>query len=357
LKVDPIYAPIAKRFYDNPQELADAFAKAWYKLTHRDMGPLSRYLGPLVPAEPQLWQDPVPAVDHELIGDKDIAALKAKILASGLSISRLVTTAWASAVTFRGSDKRGGANGARIRLAPQKNWEVNQPAELAKVLQRLEAIQKDFNSSQTGGKKVSLADLIVLGGCAAVEEAAKRAGHDVRVPFSPGRTDASQEQTDVHSFAVLEPTADGFRNYLRNGHGRPAEELLVDKAQLLKLTAPEMTVLIGGMRALNANVGRSKQGVFTNRPGTLTNDFFVNLLDMNTKWQPSSASEGVYEGRDRKTGEVKWTGTRVDLIFGSHSQLRALAEVYGSDDSKEAFVKDFAAAWGKVMNLDRYDLA
>ena len=296
-------------------------------------------------------------MDHELIGEQDIAALKAKILASGLSISQLVTTAWASAATFRGCDKRGGANGARIRLAPQKDWEVNQPAELAKVLQKLEAIQKDFNSSQSGGKKVSLADLIVLGGCAAVEEAAKKAGHDVKVPFSPGRTDASQEQTDVHSFAVLEPTADGFRNYLRKGHQGPAEELLVDRAQLLTLTAPEMTVLVGGMRALNANFGQSKHGVFTNRPGTLTNDFFVNLLDMNTKWQPSSTSEGVYEGRDRATGEIKWTGTRVDLVFGSNSQLRAIAEVYACDDSKEAFVKDFVAAWNKVMNLDRYDLA
>jgi|HubBroStandDraft_4_1064222.scaffolds.fasta_scaffold00933_5 catalase-peroxidase len=356
LRMDPIYAPIAKRFYENPQELADAFAKAWYKLTHRDMGPLSRYLGPLVPAEPQLWQDPVPAIDHELIGDKDIAALKAKILASGLSISQLVMTAWASAASFRGSDKRGGANGARIRLAPQKDWEVNQPAELAKVLQKLEAIQKDFNSSQSGGKKVSLADLIVLGGNAAVEEAAKKAGYDVKVPFSAGRTDASQEQTDVHSFAVMEPKADGFRNYLPTRNGTSPEELLVDKAQLLKLTAPEMTVLIGGLRALNANYGQTKHGVFTNRPGTLTNDFFVNLLDMNTIWQPSTTSEGVYEGRDRKTGEVKWTGTRVDLIFGSHSQLRALAEVYACNDSKETFVKDFAAAWGKVMNNDRYDL-
>ncbi len=357
LRMDPIYEPISRRFHENPQEFADAFAKAWFKLTHRDMGPISRYLGPLVPTEPQLWQDPVPAVDHELIGEQDIAALKAKILASGLSISQLVTTAWASAATFRGSDKRGGANGARIRLAPQKDWEVNQPAELAKVLETLEAIQKDFNSSQSGGKKVSLADLIVLGGCAAVEEAAKKAGHDVKVPFSPGRTDASQEQTDVHSFAVLEPTADGFRNYLRNGKPQSAEELLVDRAQLLTLTAPEMTVLVGGMRALNANFGQSKHGVFTNRPGTLTNDFFVNLLDMNTKWQPSSTSEGVYEGRDRATGEIKWTGTRVDLVFGSNSQLRAIAEVYACDDSKEAFVKDFVAAWNKVMNLDRYDLA
>jgi len=358
LRLDPAYEKISRRFYENPQELADAFAKAWFKLTHRDMGPLSRYLGPLVPKEPQLWQDPVPAVDHELVGDKDIAALKAKILASGLSISELVTTAWASAASFRGSDKRGGANGARIRLAPQKDWEVNQPAVLAKVLPKLEAIQKDFDTSQSGRKKVSLADLIVLGGCAAVEEAAKRAGHDVKVPFSPGRTDASQEQTDVHSFAVMEPTADGFRNYLRrNGGSMSAEELLVDRAQLLNLTAPEITVLIGGMRALNANFGQSKQGVFTDRPGTLTNDFFVNLLDMNTKWQPSTTSESVFEGHDRKTGEVKWTGTRVDLIFGSHSQLRAIAEVYACDDSKEAFVKDFVAAWSKVMNLDRYDLA
>jgi catalase-peroxidase len=357
LRMDPIYAPIAKRFLENPQEFADAFAKAWFKLTHRDMGPVSRYLGPLVPKEPQLWQDPVPAVDHELVGKRDIAALKAKILKSGLSISQLVATAWASAATFRGSDKRGGANGARVRLAPQKDWEVNQPAELAKVLQKLEAIQKEFNSAQSNGKRVSLADLIVLGGCAAVEEAAKKAGHNVKVPFSPGRTDASQEQTDVHSFAVLEPKADGFRNYLRNGQPMPAEELLVDRAQLLTLTAPEMTVLVGGMRALNANFGQSKHGVFTDRPGTLTNDFFVNLLDMNTRWQPSPASEGVYEGRDRATGELKWTGTRVDLVFGSNSELRAIAEVYASDDSKEKFVKDFAAAWNKVMNLDRYDLA
>jgi catalase-peroxidase len=326
-------------------------------LTHRDMGPISRYLGPLVPAEPQLWQDPVPAVNHELIGERDIAALKAQILASGLSISQLVSTAWASAATFRGGDKRGGANGARIRLAPQKDWEVNQPAELAMVLQKLEAIQKDFNSTQSGGKKVSLADLIVLGGCAAVEEAAKKAGHNVKVPFSPGRMDASQEQTDAHSFAVMEHTADGFRNYVRNGNRRPADELLVDRAQLLTLTAPEMTVLVGGMRALNANFGHSKHGVFTDRPETLTNDFFVNLLDMKTRWQPCSTSEGVYEGRDRATGEVKWTGTRVDLVFGSNSQLRAIAEVYASDDAKEAFVKDFVAAWNKVMNLDRYDLA
>ncbi len=357
LKVDPSYAAISKRFHENPQAFADAFAKAWFKLTHRDMGPVSRYLGPLVPAQPLLWQDPVPAVDHKLIGVQDIAALKAKILASGLSISQLVRTAWASAATFRGGDKRGGANGARIRLAPQKDWEVNQPAELAKVLRTLGAVQKGFNGAQSGGKKVSLADLIVLGGCAAVEAAAKKAGHAVKVPFSPGRTDASQKQTDVDSFAVLEPTADGFRNYLRRGHQRPAEELLVDRAQLLTLTAPEMTVLVGGMRALNANFGQSKHGVFTNRPETLTNDFFVNLLDMSTKWQASSTSEGVYEGRDRATGELKWTGTRVDLVFGSNSQLRAIAEFYACDDSKEAFVKDFVAAWNKVMNLDRYDLA
>jgi catalase-peroxidase len=360
LRFDPAYEKISRRFYENPQELALAFAKAWFKLTHRDMGPRSRYLGPLVPKEPQLWQDPVPALDHKLIDEKDAAALKAKILASGLSISQLVTTAWASAASFRGSDKRGGANGARIRLAPQKDWEVNQPAELAKVLEKLEAIQKDFNSSQNGEKKVSLADLIVLGGCAAVEEAAKKAGHNVKVPFSPGRTDASQAQTDVHSFAVLEPTADAFRNYFRsaqrNGHQRPAEELLVDKAQLLTLTAPEMTVLVGGMRALNANFGQSKHGVFTNRPETLTNDFFVNLLDMNTKWE-ASTPEGMFEGRDRATGKIKWTGTRVDLIFGSNSELRAIAEVYASDDAKEKFVKDFVAAWNKVMDLDRYDLA
>ena len=361
LRMDPIYAPIAKRFHDHPEELADAFAKAWYKLTHRDMGPLSRYLGPLVPKETLIWQDPVPAVDHELIGDQDIATLKTKILKSGLSISQLVATAWASASTFRGSDKRGGANGGRISLEPQKGWEVNQPVELAKTLETLKAIQKDFNSSQKGKRKVSLADLIVLGGDAAIEEAAKKGGHDVKIPFSPGRTDALPEQTDVHSFAVLEPAADGFRNYAKNGqpkngHQRPAEELLVDKAQLLKLTAPEMTVLVGGMRALNANFGHTKHGVFTNRPETLTNDFFVNLLDMKTKWQPSS-TEGVYEGVDRGTGKVKWTGTRVDLIFGSNSELRALAELYACDDAKEAFVKDFAAAWNKVMNLDRYDLA
>jgi catalase-peroxidase len=352
---DPVYLKISKRFHENPAEFDKAFAKAWYKLTHRDMGPVSCLLGPDVP-EPQLWQDPVPEVDHELIGEKDIADLKAKILESGLSVPQLVSTAWASASTFRGSDKRGGANGARIRLAPQKDWEVNQPAKLAKALQVLEKIQKDFNSSQTGGKKVSLADLIVLGGCAAVEKAAKKAGHDVQVPFSPGRTDASQEMTDVDSFAVLEPTADGFRNYLREGHARRAEQLLVDRAQLLTLTAPEMTVLVGGMRALNAKSGNSPHGVFTKRPGTLSNDFFVNLLDMGTEWQPSSKGKGVYEGRDRKTGKVKWTGTRVDLVFGSNSQLRAIAEVYASDDAQERFINDFVAAWAKVMDLDRFDL-
>ncbi|MGD0616251.1 MAG: catalase/peroxidase HPI [Bryobacteraceae bacterium] len=357
LRLDPVYEKISRRFHENPDQFADAFARAWFKLTHRDMGPLSRYLGPLVPAEVLLWQDPVPAVDHELIGEQDIAALKAKILASGLSISQLVTTAWASASTFRGSDKRGGANGARIRLAPQKDWEVNQPTELAKVLPKLEAIQKDFNGAQSGGKKVSLADVIVLGGCTAIEEAARKAGHNAKVPFSPGRTDASQEQTDVHSFAVMEPTADGFRNYLRKGHEGSAAELLLDRANLLTLTAPEMTVLIGGLRALNANFGQSKLGVFTNRHGTLTNDFFVNLLDMKTAWQKSTTSEGVLEGRDRATGELKWTGTVVDLVFGSNSQLRALAEVYASSDSPQAFVKDFVAAWNKVMNLDRYDLA
>jgi len=365
LRVDPIYEKISRHFLENPQEFADAFAKAWFKLTHRDMGPRSRYLGPLVPAEPLLWQDPVPAVDHPLIGEQDVAALKARILASGLSISQLVTTAWASAATFRGSDKRGGANGARIRLAPQKDWEVNQSTELAKVLQTLEAIRKDFNGTQSGvhssgkpgGKKVSLADLIVLGGCAAVEEAAKKAGHDVKVPFSPGRTDASQEQTDVASFAVLEPTADGFSNYIRKGHEGSAAELLVDRASLLTLSAPEMTVLIGGMRALNANFGQSKHGVFTKRPEILTNDFFVNLLDMNTKWQKSATSEGVLEGRDRATGELKWTGTVVDLVFGSNSQLRALAEVYACSGSQQAFVRDFVAAWSKVMDLDRFDLA
>jgi catalase-peroxidase len=357
LRLDPIYEPISRHFLENPEELADAFAKAWFKLTHRDMGPVSRYLGPLVPAEPLLWQDPIPAVDHELIGEADIAALKAKILASGLSISQLVTTAWASAATFRGSDKRGGANGARIRLAPQKDWEVNEPAALAKVLEKLEFIQKEFNRSQKGNKKVSLADLVVLGGCAAVEEAAKRAGHEVKVPFSPGRMDASQEQTDVESFAVLEPTADGFRNYFRKEDPRVPEEVLVDKAQLLTLTAPEMTVLIGGLRVLGANYAQSKHGVFTHRPETLTNDFFVNLVDMNTAWQPSSTTDGIYEGRDRATGRIKWTGTRVDLIFGSNSQLRAVAEVYACDDAKDKFVTDFVAAWSKVMNLDRFDLA
>jgi catalase-peroxidase len=360
LRFDPAYEKISRRFFEHPDQFADAFAKAWFKLTHRDMGPIPRYLGPLVPKEPQIWQDPVPAVNHVLIGEKDIAALKAKILASGLSISQLVATAWASAASFRGSDKRGGANGARIRLAPQKDWEVNQPVDLAKVLPKLEAIQKEFNSSQSSGKKVSLADLIVLGGDAAIEEAAKKAGHDVKIPFSPGRTDASQEQTDVHSFTVMEPAADAFRNYRRKGEKRSVEELLLDRAQLLTLTAPELTVLIGGMRVLNTNFGQSKHGVFTKRPGTLTNDFFINLLDMGTQWQPSNESNGsgaVYEGRDRKTNELKWTATRVDLLFGSNSQLRALAEVYGSNDSKEAFVKDFAAAWTKVMNLDRYDLA
>jgi catalase-peroxidase len=355
LKMDPVYAPISKRFHENPAKLAEAFAKAWYKLTHRDMGPVSRLLGPLV-ASPQLWQDPVPKVDHPLIGEQDIAQLKAKILASGLSIAQLVSTAWASASTFRGTDKRGGANGARIRLAPQKNWEVNQPAELAKVLPTLEKIQKDFNSSQSGKKKVSLADVIVLGGCAAVEAAAKKAGHDVKVPFAPGRTDASQEMTDVDSFAVLEPTADGFRNYLRKDHTRPAAELLVDRAHLLTLTAPEMTVLVGGLRVLGANFGQSKLGVFTERPGSLTNDFFVNLLDMNTEWRKSAKGEHVFEGCDRRTGAVKWTGAAVDLVFGSNSQLRAIAEVYACADSQQALVRDFVAAWAKVMNLDRFDL-
>jgi catalase-peroxidase len=355
LKVDPIYRPIAERFHQNPDQLAEAFAKAWYKLLHRDMGPVSRYLGPWVP-EPQLWQDPVPAVDHQLIGEGDVAALKGTILASGLSISQLVSTAWASAVTFRGTDKRGGANGARIRLAPQKDWEVNEPAELAKVLPTLEQIQQDFNRSQRGGKKVSLADLIVLGGCAAVEQAAKNAGYDVTVPFAPGRTDASQEQTDPESFAVLEPTADGFRNYFRAGEKLSAETRLLDRASLLTLTAPQMTVLLGGLRALNANFGRSRHGVFTDRPETLTNDFFVNLLDMGTEWKASASTENVFEGHDRETGEVKWTGTAVDLVFGSHSQLRAISEVYAQDDSKEKFVRDFVAAWDKVMNLDRFDL-
>jgi catalase-peroxidase len=357
LRFDPVYEKISRHYYEHPDQFADAFARAWFKLTHRDMGPIVRYLGPLVPTEPLLWQDPIPAVDHPLIGERDIAALKATLLASGLSISALATTAWASASTFRGSDKRGGANGARIRLAPQKDWEVNQPAELAKVLQTLEAIQKEFNGAQSGGKKVSLADLIVLGGCAAVEQAAKKAGHDVQVPFTPGRMDASQEQTDVDAFAVLEPTADGFRNYLRTGHQGSAAELLVDRANLLTLTAPEMTVLVGGMRVLQANVGQSEHGVFTKRPETLTNDFFVNLLDMHTTWRKSATSEGVWEGCDRATGELKWTGTVVDLIFGSNSQLRALAEVHACGDSQQAFVRDFVAAWNKVMNLDRFDLA
>jgi catalase-peroxidase len=355
LKVDPIYAPIVKRFHENPDELADAFARAWYKLLHRDMGPVSRYLGPWVP-EPQLWQDPVPEVDHELIGADDVAALKEKLLASGLSISQLVSTAWASAASYRDTDKRGGANGARIRLAPQKDWEANDPTELAGVLRTLEQVQQDFNGAQSGGKRVSLADLIVLGGCAAVEQAARNAGHDVTVPFTPGRTDASQEQTDVESFAVLEPTADGFRNYLQAGEKLSPETLLLDRANLLSLTAPEMTVLIGGMRALNANAGRTAHGVFTDRPETLTNDFFVNLLDMGTEWKASVASENVYEGHDRATGDVRWTATAVDLVFGSNSQLRALSEVYGSDDAKETFVRDFVAAWDKVMSLDRFDL-
>jgi catalase-peroxidase len=356
LKMDPIYAPISKRFHENPDQLADAFARAWFKLLHRDMGPVSRYLGPWVP-EPQLWQDPVPEVDHELIGDQDIAALKGKLLGSGLSISQLVSTAWASAATFRGTDKRGGANGARIRLAPQRDWEVNDPGGLAKVLQTLEEIQQDFNSTQSGGTKVSLADLIVLGGCAAIEQAAKNAGHDVTVPFTPGRNDASQEQTDVETFAVLEPNADGFRNYLRAGEKLSPETLLLDRANLLTLTAPEMTVLIGGMRALKANFGQSELGIFTDRPETLTNDFFVNLLDMSTEWKASASSENVFEGRDRTTGEVKWSGTAVDLVFGSNSQLRASSELYACDDSKETFVRDFVAAWNKVMNLDRFDLA
>ncbi len=357
LKEDPVYAPISKRFLENPADLEDAFAKAWFKLLHRDMGPRSRYVGPLVPAEPQLWQDPVPDVDHELIGDQDIVDLKAKVLASGLSVSQLVSTAWASAASYRGTDKRGGANGARIRLAPQKEWEVNDPAALGTVLQTLEQIQADFNSSQSGGKRVSLADLIVLAGSAGVEQAARNAGHDVQVPFAPGRTDASQEWTDEESFAVLEPTADGFRNYLQAGQDGRAEDLLVERACMLSLTAPEMTVLIGGMRVLNANTGQSGHGVFTDRPGTLTNDFFVNLLDMGTEWQASSASQGLFEGRDRLTGELKWTGTRVDLVFGSNSELRAIAEVYGCDDTRQEFVRDFVAAWNKVMNLDRFDLA
>ncbi len=357
LRFDPIYEPIARRYLENPDEFAAAFARAWFKLTHRDMGPRSRYLGPEVPAEELIWQDPVPAVDHDLIDEADIAALKGKILASGLSISELVSTAWASASTFRGSDKRGGANGARIRLAPQKDWEVNQPAQLKTVLQTLEGIQKEFNSAQSGGKMVSLADVIVLGGCAGVEQSAKNAGHDVTVPFTPGRADASQEQTDVESFAVLEPAADGYRNYLKTKYAVSAEELLVDRAQLLTLTAPEMTVLVGGMRVLNANFEKSQHGVFTKRPETLTNDFFMNLLDMKTTWKATPEDDGVFEGRDRDSGELRWTGTRVDLIFGSNSQLRALAEVYACEDAQEKFLHDFVAAWNKVMNLDRFDLA
>jgi catalase-peroxidase len=357
MRMDPIYGPISKRFHENPEEFADAFARAWFKLTHRDMGPRSRHLGVEVPAEELVWQDVVPAVDHDLIEAQDIVGLKAKILASGQSISQLVSTAWASASTFRGSDMRGGANGARIRLAPQKDWEVNQPAQLATLLKTLEGIQKGFNDAQSGGKKVSLADLIVLGGCAAVEQAAKNAGHHVEVPFTPGRTDASQGQTDVEAFAVLEPIADGFRNYLKGTYTVSAEELLLDRAQLLTLTAPEMTVLVGGMRVLNANFGQAQHGVFTKRPETLTTDFFVNLLDMSTAWEPASEAENVFEGRDRATGEVKWTGTRADLVFGSNSQLRALAEVYSCNDSQEAFIRDFVAAWDKVMSADRFDLA
>ncbi|MFH2062963.1 MAG: catalase/peroxidase HPI, partial [bacterium] len=356
LRYDPIYEPIARRYQQNPKEFADAFARAWFKLTHRDMGPRSRYLGPEVPAKELIWQDPVPAVDHKLVNARDIADLKRKILASGLSVSQLVSTAWASASTFRGSDKRGGANGARIRLAPQKDWEVNQPVQLKTVLKTLEKIRKAFNGAQAGGKKVSLADLIVLGGCAGVEHAAKKAGHKATVPFTPGRTDASQKQTDVESFAALEPPADGFRNYLKTRYTVSAGELLVDRAQLLTLTAPEMTVLVGGMRVLNANFGQSQHGVFTKRPETLTNDFFVNLLDMSTTWKANSKDEDVFEGRDRKSGERKWTGTRVDLIFGSNSQLRALAEVYACEDSRDKFLDDFIAAWNKVMNLDRFDL-
>ena len=357
LRMDPIFGPIAKRFRDNPEEFADAFARAWFKLTHRDMGPRSRYLGPEVPEEELIWQDPVPPVDHELIDEQDIADLKAKLLASGLSVSQLFSTAWASASTFRGSDKRGGANGARIRLAPQKDWEINQPAQLAEVLAALEGIQTEFNSSQSGTKKVSLADLIVLGGAAAIEQAARNAGHTLVVPFTPGRTDATQEQTEIYSFAVMEPKADGFRNYLKGKSSAPAEEMLVDRAQLLTLTAPEMTVLLGGLRVLNANYGQSKHGVFTQRPETLTNDFFVNLLDMGTEWKAVSEEKALYEGRDRATGELKWTGSRVDLVFGSNSQLRALAEVYACSDSQDKFLQDFVSAWNKVMNADRFDLA
>ncbi|MBC7842211.1 MAG: catalase/peroxidase HPI, partial [Gemmatimonadaceae bacterium] len=357
LRLDPIYAPISKRLHENPAELADAFARAWFKLTHRDMGPRTRYLGALAPTEELIWQDPIPAVDHVLVDAIDIAALKGRILASGVSIAHLVSTAWASAATFRGSDKRGGANGARIRLSPAKDWEVNQPARLTKVLGALEVIQAEFNGAQSGGKKISLADLIVLGGCAAVEQAARNAGHDVMVPFTPGRMDASQEQTDAHSYGFLEPTADGFRNYLKAEYVNSAEELLVDRAQLLTLTAPEMSVLVAGLRVLNANVGQAQHGVFTKRPETLTNDFFVNLLDMGTTWKPAAGSTTVFEGHDRSTGDLKWTGTRVDLIFGSHSQLRAIAEVYASDDAQEAFVTAFVKAWDKVMMLDRFELA
>ena len=357
LRMDPAYEKISRHFHQNPKEFAEAYANAWFKLTHRDMGPMSRYLGSMIPAEPQIWQDPVPAVDHALVSEQDVAALKTKILASGLTISQLVTTAWASAATFRGSDKRGGANGARIRLAPQKDWEANQPAELAKVLQNLETVQKDFNAAQSNGKKISMADLIVLGGSAAVEAAAKKGGNDVKVPFSPGRTDATQENTDVESFAVLEPSADGFRNFIKKGHSRPAAELLIDRSNLLTLTAPEMAVLIGGMRVLNANFGQSKNGVFTQQTETLSNDFFVNLLDMGTTWKKSETAEGVLEGRAGAAGAVKWTGTVVDLVFGSNSQLRALAEVYASNDATKSFAQDFVAAWTKVMNLDRFDLA
>ncbi len=356
LRMDPIYEPISRRFYENPQEFADAFARAWFKLTHRDMGPVTRYRGPEVPSETLIWQDPVPAVDHDLVDAGDVAALKSKVLASGLSVSELVATAWASASTFRGTDKRGGANGARIRLAPQSNWDANNPAQLAKVLRTLENIQNEFNAA-AGSKRISLADLIVLGGCAAVEKAAKDAGHDVEVPFTPGRTDASQEQTDVESFAVLEPKADGFRNYLGKGHDQPAEHLLVDKARLLTLTAPEMTVLVGGMRAIGANYDGSPQGIFTDRPGILSNDFFVNVLDMGTTWTPTTDAEETFEGRDRATGAQKWTASRVDLVFGSNSQLRALSEVYASEDAQLKFVQDFVAAWDKVMNLDRFDIA
>jgi catalase-peroxidase len=357
LRFDPVYEKISRRFYENPDEFADAFARAWFKLTHRDMGPRARYLGPEVPKEELIWQDPIPAMDHALVNEQDVASLKGKILASGLTVSELVSTAWASASTFRGSDKRGGANGARVRLAPQKDWEANQPKQLQKVLKTLEKIQSDFNSSQSGGKKVSLADVIVLAGCAGVEQAARNAGINVAVPFSPGRVDASQEQTDVESFAVLEPAADGFRSYTNGNGNAPAEVMMLDKAQLLTLTAPELTVLVAGMRVLNTNVGQTKFGVFTNRPEALTNDFFINLLDMGTAWKATSDAQDVFEGRDRKTGKVKWTATRADLIFGSNAQLRALSEVYGSSDAHEKFVHDFVGVWNKVMNLDRFDLA